>query len=64
MEYTVMDYIGGTIILGLFVGPVAVALLIQAMTFVGAVVGHAVETEPREKYIRVKQNYYDMDEDR
>ena len=64
MTYTTLDYIGGTIILALFAGPVAIALLIQAMTFIGAVIGHGVETEPRERYIRVKQNHYDMDEDR
>lgn len=64
MTYSTLDYIGGTIILGAFVVPVLLALMIQAMTFVAAVFGHAMPRESSDTYIRVKQNAYDLDEDR
>lgn len=64
MTYDALDYIGGTIILGLFIGPVMIAILVQALTFVTAVIGHSSSPEPRANYIRIKQNAYDEDEDR
>jgi hypothetical protein len=64
MNYSTWDYIGGTIILAAFFAPVALAVLVQALTFLAAVSGHAVEREPSETYLRIKQNPHDLDEDR
>ncbi len=64
MTYNTWDYIGGTLVLAAFFVPVAMAVIVQALTFVGAVSGQNAKIEPRETYIRIKQNSYDMDEDR